>query len=68
MNKQDMIIGNQKIIMNDINEIKEKLDSHDKKIDLLKTHDNVKTTSSNKKKVKDGFNVSIRNCVDIYIW
>lgn len=52
--------------MNSINNIKEKLDSHDKQFELL-SHDNVevKTKSPNKKKVKDGFSVSI---IDIYIW
>jgi hypothetical protein len=53
MNKQDKIINNQK-------EIIEKLNSHDKKFDLL-SHDNVevKTKSPNKKKTKEGFSVSI---------
>ncbi|CAI2187798.1 13126_t:CDS:2 [Funneliformis geosporum] len=44
MNKQDIIICNQKDIMNNINDIKKKLDNHDKELELL-THNNAETGS-----------------------
>ena len=57
-----MIIGNQKELMKTIDEINEKIDSHDKKLDLLFSHDNVEVVkTTNKKKAKDGFTVSMRN-------
>ena len=40
MSKQDIIIGNQKEIMKNINDIKEMLNSHDKQLDML-TLDNI---------------------------
>ncbi|CAI2188789.1 6039_t:CDS:1, partial [Funneliformis geosporum] len=42
MNKQDIIIGNQKDIMNNINDIKKKHDNHDKELELL-TYNNAET-------------------------
>ena len=61
MSKQDIIIGNQKEIMKNINDIKETLNSHDKQLDML-THDNAEVvkTTINKKKAKEGFTVSIQ--------
>ena len=57
MNQQDRIINNQYLIIDGINDIKEKLDDHDKKLGQL---DEVKVISNkNKKKTKDGFSVSM---------
>jgi len=64
MNKQEVIISNQKVIIKSINDIKEKLDNHEKKIDILSERDvvEVKSTINNKRKAtKDGFSVSMRD-------
>jgi len=64
MNKQEVIISNQEVIIKSINDIKEKLDNHEKKIDILSERDvvEVKSTINNKRKAtKDGFSVSMRD-------
>ena len=57
MNKQEVIISNQEVIIKSINDIKEKLNNHEKKIDILSERDIVeeKSTINNKRKgTKDG--------------
>ena len=66
MNKQEIIIGNQEAIIKSINNIKEKLDNHDKKIDLL-TEKDVVEVKSNKKAMKDGFSVSMQYAVYLVV-
>ena len=64
MNKQEVIISNQEVIIKSINDIKEKLNNHEKKIDILSERDvvEVKSTINNKRKgTKDGFSVSMRD-------